>query len=85
MEEFQQTEKVIERFSHSNDETKSVLCLADANQFDDVPLNNNTDSSWKIDLNNDLAFQRQNKSRSTKPQDFQVKSLLKSALPIISF
>lgn len=55
---------------------KSVHCLADGNQFDDVPLNNNTDPSWKVDLNNDLAFQRQNKPRSTKPQDFQVKSLV---------
>ena len=81
MEESQQTEKVIERCSHSNDKTNSLF-IADANQFDDVPLNNNTDSSWKIDLNNDLAFQRQNKPRSTKPQDFQVKNLFfKSSLP----
>ena len=51
------------------------ICFSsgDPNQFDDVALQNGGDTSWQIDLNADQAFKRQNKPRSTKPQDFQVK------------
>jgi hypothetical protein len=50
----------------------SLFLLGDPNQFDDVALQNGGDTSWQADLNSDLAFKRQNKPRSTKPQDFQV-------------
>jgi len=58
--------------------------LGDPNQFDDVPLQNGGDTSWQVDLNNDLAYKRQNKPRSTKPQDFQV-SLFEFSFEIIFF
>ncbi|CAF1425575.1 unnamed protein product [Adineta ricciae] len=45
----------------------------DSNQFDDVPLQNGGDTSWQADSTADLAFKRQNKPRSTKPQDFQIR------------
>ena len=59
-----------------NHQIISVL-LGDPNQFDDVALQNGGDSSWQLDLSNDLAFKRQNKPRSTKPQDFQVGSFFR--------
>lgn len=52
----------------------SFLLLGDPNQFDDVALQNGGDNSWQVEANNDLAYKRQNKPRSTKPQDFQVSS-----------
>ncbi|CAF3822313.1 unnamed protein product [Adineta steineri] len=45
----------------------------DPNQFDDVPLQNNGETAWMAEYNADLAFKRQNKPRSTKPQDFQIR------------
>lgn len=45
----------------------------DPNQFDDVPLQNNVDAAWLGEAQADLAFKRQNKPRSTKPQDFQIR------------
>jgi hypothetical protein len=53
----------------------NCFLLGDPNQFDDVPLQNGGDTSWQVDLNGDQAFKRQNKPRSTKPQDFQVNSV----------
>jgi len=52
----------------------SFLLLGDPNQFDDIALQTSGDTSWQAELNGDLAFKRQNKPRSTKPQDFQVGS-----------
>ncbi|CAF0951893.1 unnamed protein product [Rotaria sordida] len=46
----------------------------DVNQFDDVPLQNGGDTSWQGEVNaTDQAYKRQNKPRSTKPQDFQIR------------
>jgi hypothetical protein len=43
------------------------------NQFDDVALHGNAgDTSWQAEIGFDQGFKRQNKIRSTKPQDFQV-------------
>ncbi|CAF3067547.1 unnamed protein product, partial [Rotaria sp. Silwood2] len=44
------------------------------NQFADVPLQNGGDTSWQGEVNaTDQAYKRQNKPRSTKPQDFQIR------------
>ena len=73
VEKYQQMEKPVRKGKYGYASIEVCAFLAtDSNQFDDVPLQNGGDTSWQADSTADLAFKRQNKPRSTKPQDFQV-------------
>ena len=64
--------RVVREHSPTIFASSRLVPLGEGNQFDDVALHNGGDTSWQKDLSSDQAFSRQNKPRSTKPQDFQV-------------